>query len=279
MRLPSWIKTDPLKGAHEVKKLLRRHALSTVCEEARCPNQGRCFSKGAATFLILGDKCTRNCSFCAVESSTPLPLDIDEPERVAQAALELKLSFVVVTSVTRDDLPDGGASVFVAAIKALKKTVPHIKVEVLIPDFQANLDAIRKVAEAGPDVFNHNIETIPRLYPAVRPQANYQRSLNVLKSAKNFKPLLTTKSGLMVGLGERFEEVTAVMQDLKAVGCDILTVGQYLRPRKTNIPVSEYINPETFKRYEEEALKIGFKSVASSALVRSSMDAEKISHV
>ncbi len=272
MRHPEWIKV-PLTGTHETKRILRKYRLSTVCEEARCPNQGTCFSKNTATFMILGDRCTRNCSFCAVDSLTPLPSDPDEAERVAEAAVELGLEFVVITSVTRDDLEDGGAWQFAQTIEAVRKSNKSIKIEVLTPDFKGNTQDIQTVLEAGPDVFNHNVETVPRLYETVRPQAEYLLSLNVLNKAKKIAPAISTKSGIMAGLGETYEEVVTVMQDLRNAGCDFLTIGQYLQPARTNIPVIEYIHPEVFEQYKERALEIGFKAVASSPLTRSSMGA------
>lgn len=273
-RLPDWIKVK-LNGLHETKQVLRSHALATVCEEARCPNIGSCFSKPTATFMILGFHCTRNCGFCNVESSLPLPVDPNEPERVAMAAKEMGLRYVVITSVTRDDLPDGGASHFAETIRAVRRHLPNVGIEVLTPDFKGDVNALRVVLEARPDVFNHNIETVPRLYSEVRPQADYKRSLTVLKIAKELSKV-KTKSGLMVGLGEEFDEVVAVMKDLRESGCDYLTIGQYLRPSKKNLPVKEYIRPEVFDRYREEALKLGFKGVASGPLVRSSMNAEEM---
>jgi len=275
MRQPEWIKVK-LSGTHETKRILRYYGLSTVCEEARCPNQGECFSKKTATFMILGDKCTRNCSFCAVEKNIPSPLDNDEPERVAEAAAALGLEFVIITSVTRDDLPDGGATQFAATIQAIKKKKPEAKIEVLTPDFKGDLDALRTVLDAGPDVFNHNVETVPRLYPIVRPMADYSVSLNLLKSAKTLCPDIKTKSGIMLGLGERDSEALSVMQDLRKVNCDFLTLGQYLRPRKRNIPVVEYVKPEVFEQYKIKGLEMGFKAVASSPLTRSSMNAEEM---
>jgi lipoic acid synthetase len=289
MRHPEWIKVRT-SGTHETKKILRNHRVSTVCEEARCPNQGRCFSNSTATFMILGDKCTRNCSFCAVKSSSPLPPDIDEPERIADASLALGLKFVVITSVTRDDLPDGGAGQFAKTIQAIRQKNPEIKIEVLTPDFKGDINALRTVLDAEPDVFNHNVETVPRLYPAVRPQvesthrgrfvprfrADYINSLNVLKSAKALYPDIKTKSGFMLGLGEKEQEVFSIMKDLKDAGCDFLTIGQYLRPRKENLPVVEYIRPEVFEQYRIEGLEMGFKAVASSPLTRSSMNAEEM---
>lgn len=273
-RLPDWIRVR-LDGLHETKQILRSHGLATVCEEARCPNIGKCFSKPTATFMILGYNCTRNCGFCNVESSLPLPVDPNEPERVAMAAKEMGLRYVVITSVTRDDLPDGGASHFAETIRAIRRHIPNAGIEVLTPDFKGDVNALRVVLEARPDIFNHNIETVPRLYSEVRPQADYKRSLTVLKKAKELSEV-KTKSGLMVGLGEEFDEVVAVMKDLKESGCDYLTIGQYLRPSKKNLPVREYIRPEVFDQYREEALRLGFKGVSSGPLVRSSMNAEEM---
>ncbi|UCH80418.1 MAG: lipoyl synthase [Nitrospiraceae bacterium] len=272
MRHPEWIKV-PLTGTHETRKLLRSFGLSTVCEEARCPNQGACFSNNTATFMILGDKCTRNCSFCAVDSDIPGPPDPDEPYRVAKASVKLGLAFVVITSVTRDDLKDGGAGHFTDTIKAIRKLKKNIKTEVLTPDFKGNYQALKSLLEAGPDVFNHNIETVPRLYDTVRPQADYLLSINILKRAKQMFPHIMTKSGMMVGLGETYREILEVMQDLKRAGCDYLTIGQYLQPRRNNIPVAEYIRPEVFEQYKQEALDMGFRAVASSPLTRSSLNA------
>lgn len=274
MRHPEWIKVR-LTGRHSTKKILRQHRVSTVCEEAMCPNQGKCFSNSTATFMILGDRCTRNCSFCAVDSAAPLSPDNNEPERVADASLALGLKFAVITSVTRDDLPDGGAGQFARTIKAVRQKNPGIKIEVLTPDFKGDTDALKTVLEAGPDVFNHNVETVPRLYAPVRPLADYSTSLLVLKKAKALYPDVKTKSGIMLGLGEKDSEVIDVMKDLRKTGCDFLTVGQYLRPRKENIPVVEYIRPEAFERYRIRALAVGFKAAASSPLARSSMDAEE----
>jgi len=272
---PDWIKVQ-FSGTHKTKKILRSHKVSTVCEEARCPNQGVCFSNNTATFLILGDRCTRNCSFCAVESGVPLPPDPEEPERVASASVALGLEYVVITSVTRDDLPDGGAGQFAATIKAIRKRKPEMKIEVLTPDFKGSQDALKTVLSAGPEVFNHNIETVPRLYPKVRPKADYSVSLNMLKLAKIFYPEIKTKSGIMLGLGERETEVLAVMEDLRKAGCDFLTIGQYLRPSKENLPVIEYIRPEVFDKYRIIGEGMGFKAVASSPLTRSSMNAREM---
>ena len=272
MRHPEWIKVRST-GTHGTKKILRHHGVSTVCEEARCPNQGRCFSKSTATFMILGDRCTRNCSFCAVESSKPLPPDPHEPERVANAALTLGLEYVVITSVTRDDLPDGGAGQFAKSIYAARKINNTIKIEVLVPDFKGNIEAIKTVLDAGPDVFNHNVETVPGLYSTVRPMADYPTSINILKTAKKLYPGIKTKSGIMLGLGEKEPEVLSVIKDLRDAGCDFLTIGQYLQPRRNNLPVVEYIKPEVFEQYRIKGLEMGFKAVASSPLTRSSMDA------
>jgi lipoic acid synthetase len=272
MRHPEWIKVKST-DTHGTKKILRHHRVSTVCEEARCPNQGKCFSKSTATFMILGDRCTRNCSFCAVESSKPLPPDPHEPERVAEAASALGLKFVVITSVTRDDLPDGGALQFAGTIRALRGKNNTIKIEVLTPDFKGNVEAIKTVLAACPDVFNHNVETVPGLYSTVRPQADYSLSIKVLKTARELYPDMKTKSGIMLGLGETETEVLSVMKDLRNAGCDFLTIGQYLQPRRNNLPVVEYIKPEVFEYYRVKGLEMGFTAVASSPLTRSSMDA------
>jgi lipoic acid synthetase len=272
---PEWIKSS-LKGTHDTKKILRDHGLSTVCEEARCPNQGHCFSRGTATFMILGDICTRACSFCAVRSGVPSPPEDDEPDRIVDAVLSLGLKFVVITSVTRDDLPDGGAGHFARTIKALKRRVRDIKIEVLTPDFRGDRKALMTVLDASPDVFNHNMETVPRLYPVVRPQASYTVSLDMLETAKRLYPWIKTKSGLMVGLGETEDELYGVMRDLRRAGCDFLTIGQYLQPRRSNLKVVEYIRPEVFERFRIRALEMGFRAVVSAPLARSSMNAEAL---
>jgi len=275
MRHPEWIKVN-LSGTHETKRVLRRYGVNTVCEEARCPNIGKCFRKNTATFMILGDRCTRRCGFCAVNSSRPLPPDPEEPLRVAEAAHALGLDYVVITSVTRDDLADGGASQFVRTIRELRNTIPDIRIEVLTPDFRGDLNALKAVVMERPDVFNHNVETVPRLYPEVRPGADYNRSLMLLEKVKEIDPELPTKSGIMVGLGETESEVLEVMRDLRDAGCELLTIGQYLQPKKENIPVVEYIRPEIFERYRDEGYRMGFKSVVSSPLARSSMDAREM---
>lgn len=276
MRLPEWIKTRPHIGLHDTKHLLRRHGLSTVCEDARCPNRGDCFSKPTATFLILGNNCTRNCGFCSVTPGNPVAVNADEPEQVAAAAAEMNLRYVVITSVTRDDLPEGGAGQFAKTIRAVRRRLPEARVEVLTPDFKGDLDALKIVLDAGPDVFNHNMETVPRLYPAVRQQADYRRSLSVLNSAKNISPAIAVKSGFMLGLGETMDEVLQLLADLREYSCDLLTVGQYLRPTKKNLPVVKYVLPETFDELKERALSMGFRYVASGPLVRSSMNAEEM---
>jgi lipoic acid synthetase len=276
MRLPEWIKTKRCTGIHDTKRILRYHGLATVCEEARCPNIGECFSRPTATFMILGSKCTRNCGFCSVESSLPKPLNPEEPERVAMAAREMGLRYIVITSVTRDDLYDGGAEHFAKTVSAIKKHLPSSKVEVLTPDFKGNRDAFNKVLVSEPDVYNHNVETVPRLYPLIRPQADYRRSLSLLEQVKKSAPNIRTKSGLMLGLGETFNEVVGVLRDLRSTGCDIVTIGQYLRPSRINLPVIEYIRPEIFERLRLTALSLGFQYVASAPLVRSSINAEEM---
>jgi len=274
MRLPEWVKVKNSIGDQDTKQILRSYGLSTVCEEARCPNKGECFLKPTATFMILGSSCTRNCGFCSVESSAPKPVEDDEPERVARAAKEMGLKYVVITSVTRDDLKDGGALHFAKTVNAVRRHLPDAKVEVLTPDFRGDYNALKTVLDSTPDVYNHNVETAPRLYPYVRPQADYAASLNVLSNAKTIAPDITTKSGMMLGLGETFNEVVSVLKDIKGVGCGVVTIGQYLRPSKKNLPVAEYVRPEMFSVYKEIALDIGFRYVASSPLVRSSMNAE-----
>lgn len=274
---PPWLKVK-MPGGQEflrVKGLLRELELHTVCEEARCPNLGECFSRGTATFLILGDQCTRNCKFCAVRAGTPLGVDTKEPERVARAARLLELRHVVITSVTRDDLADGGAEIYAAVIRRLQELLPGAAVEVLIPDFGGNIMALQKVLEAAPDILNHNLETILRLYPQVRPQADYHRSLELLQRAKTYNCRQTTKSGLMVGLGEEAEEVVEALKDLRAAGCDLLTLGQYLAPSKNHLPVARYYSPQEFERLKSRAQDLGFAHVEAAPLVRSSYHAEE----
>jgi len=277
MSVPIWIKEGikRRRGIEDVKSILRLHNLYTVCEEAKCPNIGECFRKKTATFMILGNICTRNCRFCAIETGIPEPLDFEEPKNVAEAAKEFGLDYIVVTSVTRDDLPDGGAYHFALTIKEIKKLIIGSRVEVLIPDFLGNFQSLQTVLYALPDVLNHNVETVPRLYPEVRPLAVYKRSLAVLKNAKKINPEIVTKSGIMVGLGEKEREVKEVINDLVDVNCDILTIGQYLQPSIRHYPVREYVHPDTFKKYEEYAYRVGIKFVVSGPLVRSSYRAKE----
>lgn len=276
MRLPEWIRTKNPRRLHDTKRILRRYGLATVCEEARCPNVSECFLKPTAAFMIMGSRCTRNCGFCSVKSSVPEPLDHDETVRVGIAARELGLSYVVITSVTRDDLPDGGAGHFARTVGAVRRYAHGARVEVLTPDFNGAESSIDTVLRARPDVFNHNVETVPRLYSSVRPLADYQRSLSLLAYIKKAAPGIQTKSGLMLGLGEELREVMGVLRDLRDTGCDIVTIGQYLRPLKSNIPVVEYIDPAIFERLRLTALSMGFTHVASAPLVRSSMNAEEM---
>jgi lipoic acid synthetase len=275
MRLPDWIRTR-YADLHNTRHLLRRHGISTVCEEARCPNRGQCFSKPTATFMILGSNCTRNCGFCSVNSAVPGPVERREPENVAEAAAEMELRYVVITSVTRDDLPDGGAGHFALTIEAVRRRIPGVRVEVLTPDFRGDFDSLRIVLDAGPDVYNHNIETVERLYPSVRPQADYHRSLSVLAKAREEAPDIFIKSGFMLGFGETSDEVKSLLKQLLESGCDIVTIGQYLRPTRNNLPVVEYVTPEAFEELRLIALGMGFKYAASGPLVRSSMNAEEM---
>ncbi len=273
---PPWIRVRLAQGPnyHEVKGLLGGLSLHTVCQEARCPNMGECFESRTATFLILGPVCTRNCRFCAVEGGRPLLPDPEEPLHVAEAVRTLGLRHAVITSVTRDDLPDGGASQFAQAITAIRQESPGCSVEVLIPDFQGSARALDAVLEAGPDILNHNVETVPRLYPRVRPQADYERSLEVLKRAKEHGGCLT-KSGLMVGVGESGDELLEVMADLREAGCDLLTIGQYLRPSQQHLPIVRYYTPEEFGRLAGQGRAMGFRHVEAGPLVRSSYHARQ----
>jgi lipoic acid synthetase len=271
---PEWLKKKiDTKAIMEMENILRSLNLHTVCEGANCPNRGECFKNKTATFMILGDVCTRNCRFCAVCKGVTAPLDPMEPENVSIAAQKLGLAHTVVTSVTRDDLPDGGAAHFALCIRALKERLPKGTVEVLIPDFQGSLAALQTVIDARPDIINHNIETIPRLYPAVRPMAVYARSLELLRRVKQLGGGIYSKTGIMVGLGETEDEVQAVMDDLVASGCDILTIGQYLQPSKAHIEIAEFIHPDQFDAYKHIGLAKGFKYIASGPLVRSSYNA------
>jgi len=262
-------------GYERVRELMRAKALHTVCEEARCPNIGECWGRGTATFMILGDVCTRSCGFCAVKTGRPQGLDRDEPRRVALAVHQMGLRHAVITSVNRDELPDGGASVFAETIRWVRRLCPDTTVEVLIPDFKGDWNALATVVGARPDILNHNLETVPRLYRRVRPQAVYERSLALLARAKALAPWLRTKSGLMVGLGEREDELLAVFRDLADRGVDILTVGQYLQPTPAHLPVERYWTPEEFAELKRAALAMGFRHVEAGPLVRSSYHAEE----
>ena len=274
---PSWLRVRVRAGPQyeEIQGLLRGLQLHTVCEEAACPNISECFGQRTATFMILGDTCTRNCRFCAIKHGSPLPLDEGEPERVAEAAHRLELKYAVVTSVTRDDLPDGGAHIFAETVRAIRGRLPHCRVEILIPDLQGSRDALRVVMNALPDVLNHNLETVPRLYPQVRPQAKYQRSLDLLRRAGEMEPEVLIKSGLMLGLGERRGEVIAVMNDLRQVGCGLLTLGQYLRPSSRHVPIRQHWKPEEFQKLAREGKRMGFAHVEAGPLVRSSYHARQ----
>jgi lipoic acid synthetase len=275
---PPWLKKKISPGLYPAKviNLLSEARLHTVCQEARCPNQGECFGRGSATFLLMGDRCTRNCSFCAVTPGLPEPLNEEEPVRIARAVKALGLSYAVLTSVTRDDLPDGGADHFVKVIKALRSDSSGTTIECLVPDFKGSERAFDCLADGEPQVINHNIETIGRLYPIVRPEAGYGRSLAVLKYFKQKYPSILTKSGFMVGLGESRAEIRSLLQDLRGVGCETVTIGQYLQPTPAHHPVSRYVTPDEFKEWEEEALKIGFLAIASGPFVRSSYKAEEL---
>ncbi|HLF78429.1 MAG TPA: lipoyl synthase [Dehalococcoidia bacterium] len=272
---PSWLKVRlPASQRYgEIKALLRQHELHTVCEEAGCPNIGECFNAGEATFIILGDVCSRSCGFCNVTSGRPGGLDLLEPVRLARAVETLGLDYAVITSVNRDDLPDGGAGVFAACIRAIRHRLPDCRVEVLTPDFQGNWQALRTVVEAGPAVYNHNIETVPRLYRRVRPKASYPQSLDLLRRVKSFDPSMPTKSGLMAGLGETVEELAQAMYDLREHGCDLLTLGQYLRPDKRHLPVVRYLHPDEFAELKATGLRLGFRHVEAGPFVRSSYHA------
>jgi lipoic acid synthetase len=285
---PAWLKKPLPQGGdyQRVKRLLSTAKLTTVCQEANCPNMFECFSKNTATFMILGSECTRHCQFCNITANPPLPVDPDEPQRVAKAAQKLGLKYVVVTSVTRDDLPDGGAAHFAAVINEIKactdqntgknKDSQRMKVEVLIPDFQGDIKALKTVVYAKPDVVNHNIETVVSLYETARPEAIYQRSLDLLRNVKALDPLMPVKSGIMVGLGETREELAQTMEDLFEHGCDILTIGQYLQPTRQHLEINRYYSPEEFEELALTARKIGFNRVASGPFVRSSYNAKDL---
>ncbi|WP_457600634.1 lipoyl synthase [Hydrogenivirga sp.] len=259
-----------LSKVNEVKRLLRRAKLNTVCEESRCPNISECFGNRTATFMILGDRCTRGCTFCNVRRKHPLPVDPEEPVRLVEAVRALGLRYVVITSVTRDDLPDGGASHFAECVRLLKESIPGVRVEVLIPDFRGRAEALKTVLSENPDVLNHNIETVERLYPEVRIGSNYGRSLEVLRLSKEFAPHVPTKSALILGFGEKMEEIFATLEDLRSVDCDFLTVGQYYPPSLKHHPVVKYYSEEEFRLIEEKAYELGFRFVACGPNVRSS---------
>ncbi len=276
-RRPPWIKVRAPGGEayEEVRDLMRGQSLHTVCEEAQCPNIGECWGRRTATFLMMGDTCTRSCGFCDIKTGRPSPLDWAEPNRVAEAVRALGLRHVVITSVNRDERKDGGAPIFAMVIKRIRKLQPGCSIEVLIPDFKGSEEALKMVMDAQPEILNHNVETVPRLFRKVQPQDHYEWAMKTLGNAKKMDPLVLTKSGIMVGLGETFEEVTDVMRDLAAQGVDILTIGQYLQPSKQHLPVERFYLPEEFDAFEKIGLQMGFKWVESGPLVRSSYHAEQ----
>jgi lipoic acid synthetase len=276
-RRPPWIKVRAPggEGYEEVYQLMRSQSLHTVCEEAQCPNIGECWSRRSATFLLMGDTCTRSCGFCDIKTGRPSPLDWGEPLRVAQAVKAMGLRHVVITSVNRDERKDGGAPIFAMTVKAIRKAQPGCSIELLIPDFKGSEEALKTVTDAQPEILNHNVETVPRLFKKVQPQDKYEWAMKTLTNAKQFDPLILTKSGIMVGLGETFDEVVAVMQDLANCGVDILTVGQYLQPSKQHLPVERFYLPEEFDRFEQIGKEMGFKWVESGPLVRSSYRADQ----
>jgi lipoic acid synthetase len=280
-RLPDWIREKKLNlsSLREIKTMLRERDLHSVCESLACPNRTECFSRGTATFMILGDVCTRACGFCNVTTGLPYtPPSLDEPRAVAETAKRMGLRHVVVTSVTRDDVPDGGARQFAETIRELRVALPHAAVEVLTPDFRGNLDAVRTVVEARPDYYNHNVETVPRLYRHVRPGSRFERSLEVLRHAKNVDPTTITKSGLMLGLGERREEVIEVLERLLESQVEIVTIGQYLQPKREKLAVIDYVHPSVFEEYREIGEALGFRAVFSGPFVRSSYMADLVAH-
>jgi len=282
LKKPDWICVKAGSSStrfNEIKQILREHKLHTVCEEASCPNIGECFGKGTATFMIMGDKCTRRCPFCDVGHGRPDPLDANEPENLAKTIAALRLSYVVITSVDRDDLRDGGAQHFVDCIRKVRELSPATKIEVLVPDFRGRMDRALAILEAAPpDVMNHNLETVPRLYKEARPGSDYAHSLKLLQEFKRRVPGVPTKSGLMVGLGETDEEILAVMQELRAHEIDMLTIGQYLAPSTAHLPVRRYVHPDVFRMFEEKAYEMGFTHAAVGALVRSSYHADQQAH-
>jgi len=282
LKKPDWIRVkagSPTTRFYEIKDILRKNKLVTVCEEASCPNIGECFGKGTATFMIMGDKCTRRCPFCDVGHGRPDPLDVNEPSSLARTIADLKLSYVVITSVDRDDLRDGGAGHFVDCIRETRALSPKTQIEVLVPDFRGRDDRALEILKAAPpDVMNHNLETVPRLYKEVRPGSDYQFSLQLLKKFKALFPHVPTKSGLMVGLGETDEEILQVMQEMRDHNIEMLTLGQYLAPSTSHLTVKRYVHPDTFKMFEEKAYAMGFKHAAVGAMVRSSYHADQQAH-
>ena len=282
LKKPEWIRVkagSPTSRFYEIKDILRANKLHTVCEEASCPNIGECFGSGTATFMIMGDKCTRRCPFCDVGHGRPDPLDQDEPANLARTIAQMRLKYAVITSVDRDDLRDGGAGHFAACIQQIREQSPRTQIEVLVPDFRGRDDrALAILKDTPPDVMNHNLETVPRLYKEARPGADYQFSLSLLQKFKALVPQVPTKSGLMVGLGETDEEILQVMRDMRAHGIEMLTIGQYLAPSNSHLPVRRYVHPDTFKMFEEEAYKMGFSHAAVGAMVRSSYHADQQAH-
>lgn len=277
MPKPEWLRIKARSTIDHkiVEEILEKFHLNTVCDEAACPNRGECFAKKTATFMILGNVCTRGCTFCNVSKGKPVPVDSDEPGNIAIAVASLGLKHAVITSVTRDDLPDGGSGHFAKVISEIRKEAPHVTVEVLIPDFKGDDEALKKVIDAKPDIINHNVETVPRLYSEVRPQANYHRSIDLIKKVKAMNESIFTKSGIMLGLGETTDEILEVFNDLRKANCDFLTVGQYLAPSSSHHPIVEYVHPDKFKMLREKAYEMGFLYVASGPFVRSSYMAEE----
>lgn len=276
-KYPDWLKKriNLDNDYQETEKILKDLNINTVCQAAFCPNMGECFSSGVATFMILGNICTRNCRFCDIKNGETETVDPKEPENIKNAVNQLNLEHIVITSVTRDDLEDNGSKQFAAVLKSVKK-IKKVTVEVLTPDFKGNLKDIKKIVDLGPDVYNHNIETVPRLYSQIRPQAKYNRSIELLKTVKEISPDIVTKSGIMLGLGEKNEEVIEVMKDLRKVSCDIITIGQYLQPSQEHAELKEYVRPEKFQEFKEIALDLGFKAAASNPFVRSSYKAKQL---
>ncbi len=277
VRKPEWLRIGKVQREEikQVQKLMRELNLHTVCEESMCPNIGKCFVNKTATFLVMGNVCTRNCKFCDITTGKPQPLDPMEPKHIVEAAKKLNLKHVVVTSVTRDDLTDGGAAHFAEITRKLREYKEDLIIELLIPDMKGKEESIKTIIEAKPNIINHNVEVVPRLYKKVTPQANYEISLKVLKMVKEYSKKILTKSGIMVGLGETKEEVIKLLKDLRKVDCDILTIGQYLKPPSSNLEIEEYVHPDTFKEYEKIGYELGFKFVASAPFVRSSFNAKE----